>query len=50
VDIHNYQCFNDEDKQLTTEGHLGKITNEWHNIISVLSKNYLVVIGEWSLG
>ena len=50
VDIHNYQCFNDEDKQLTTEGHLGKVTNEWQNMISVLSKNYLVVIGEWSLG
>ena len=50
IDIHNYQCFDEEDKNLTTEGHLDKVNNEWEKMVKTLSLNNLVVTGEWSLG
>lgn len=49
IDIHNYQCFNEADKKLTTEQHLDKVENEWLKAVTALSKHNLVITGEWSL-
>ena len=50
IDVHSYQCFTEEDKKLSTEGHLQKVTIEWTKMMRSLKKNNMVICGEWSLG
>lgn len=48
LDMHFYQLFTDEDRELDLKGHLRKATNEWSKMIHKASARMPVVVGEWS--
>ena len=51
-DIHRYQCFTPEDKNLDLFGHLHKIVVEWKNEADdiIAHSGLKTYVGEWSLG
>jgi glucan 1,3-beta-glucosidase len=49
LDIHLYQLFGRLDKRRSYAGHIGVVAKKWPKLIDKLSRNWPVVIGEWSL-
>lgn len=48
LDVHLYQLFSSSDKELTYEGHLHKIEQQWRPLLHELSSYVDVLVGEWS--
>ncbi len=50
LDVHLYQAFSMQDKQLDMAAHVDKATIEWHHLIDEVERTLPVIVGEWSLG
>lgn len=48
VDVHLYQLFTPKDRVLDLGGHLKKAAGEWSELLSRLSVQMPVMVGEWS--
>lgn len=48
IDSHLYQCFSDEDKALSFDGHLQK-AGQWAELIATMQQTHPVIVGEWSM-
>ncbi len=49
LDIHLYQLFSRRDKKLSLAGHIDKANDDWRGLIKKVSRNWPVLIGEWSI-
>lgn len=48
LDVHLYQLFTAEDRALSLEGHIKKVTKEWKPLLRRLRRHHGVLVGEWS--
>jgi len=48
LDMHLYQLFTDQDRELDLEGHLHKACRQWPKTIREASSRLPVLVGEWS--
>lgn len=49
LDIHLYQLFGRWDKRRSYAGHINVAAKKWPKLITKVSKNWPVIIGEWSV-
>lgn len=49
LDVHLYQLYTPEDRQLDLEGHIKKAEREWRKLLKALTKHHWVLVGEWSV-
>ena len=49
LDMHMYQVFSKKDKKLSFAGHIDRVNNEWRKLLATVSKQWPVMVGEWSI-
>ena len=48
LDVHLYQIFSEEDRLLSFQGHMKKVSQEWRKLLADVGHSMPVMIGEWS--
>lgn len=48
LDVHLYQLYTPEDRNLSLDGHVYKVEHEWSKLLRKLRRHHDVLVGEWS--